>query len=68
MPASTRRALSTWSSAAYCESVGDRVSKNLFEELATDEEGHIDFLETQIGLIDSIGIELYAQKHMNGLE
>jgi bacterioferritin len=54
--------------AAYCESVHDRVSKNLFEELAADEEGHIDFLETQLSLINEIGIELYAQKHMNGLE
>ncbi len=31
------------------------VSKNLFEELATDEEGHIDFLETQLELIRQIG-------------
>lgn len=54
--------------AAHCESVNDRVSKNLFEELTADEEGHIDFLETQLDLIGKIGIELYSQRHMNGLD
>lgn len=53
--------------AAYRRSVNDRVSKNLFEELATDEEGHIDFLETQQELIRQIGVALYAQKHVGGL-
>ena len=33
-----------------------------------DEEHHIDFLETQLELIRQIGVELYAQKHMGGLE
>jgi len=54
--------------AGYCESVSDRVSKNLFEELAADEEGHIDFLETQLELIEQVGVQLYAQKHIGGLE
>jgi bacterioferritin len=54
--------------AAYCDSVSDRVSKNLFEELAADEEGHIDFLETQLELVEQVGIQLYAQKHIGGLE
>ena len=45
----------------YCESVGDYVSKNLFEELMTDEEGHIDFLETQLDLLERIGVEKYEQ-------
>lgn len=44
-----------------CEAEGDYVSKNLFEELLTDEEGHIDFLETQLDLLASIGIEKYTQ-------
>ncbi|GAA5076846.1 bacterioferritin [Roseibacterium beibuensis] len=47
----------------YCASVGDWVSKQLFEELLADEEGHIDFLETQIDLHDKIGAENYA--HLN---
>ncbi len=54
--------------AQYCASINDRVSKNLFEALAEDEEGHIDFLETQLELISQIGIQLYCQKHVGGLE
>ncbi|GJE73974.1 MULTISPECIES: bacterioferritin [Methylorubrum] len=54
--------------AKYCDSINDRVSKNLFEELATDEEGHIDFLETQLDLIGQIGLPLYAQSHIGGLQ
>ncbi|MDW4550070.1 bacterioferritin [Defluviimonas sp. D31] len=44
----------------HCDKVGDHVSKNLFEELMADEEGHIDFLETQIGLFDRLGEERYG--------
>ncbi len=44
----------------YCEEVGDFVTKAMFEELITDEEGHIDFLETQLALCDEIGIEKYG--------
>ena len=54
--------------AKYCESVNDRVSKNLFEDLATDEEGHIDFLETQLRLVEQVGIQLYAQKHIGPVD
>lgn len=44
----------------HCESVGDYVSKNLFEELIADEEGHIDFLETQIDLHERLGEKSYG--------
>ncbi len=44
-----------------CESLGDYVSKNLFEELLADEEGHIDFLESQLQLLNTIGPEKYGQ-------
>ena len=47
--------------AQYCVSVNDRVSKNLFEELAHDEEEHIDFLETQLALLDDLGDKKYGQ-------
>ncbi|MGE3644784.1 MAG: bacterioferritin [Beijerinckiaceae bacterium] len=53
--------------ANHCASVSDRVTKNFFEKLASDEEEHIDFLETQQELIRQIGIELYMQKHVGGL-
>ncbi|EAQ04975.1 Bacterioferritin [Pseudooceanicola batsensis HTCC2597] len=45
----------------HCDSVGDYVSKNLFEDLITDEEGHIDFLETQLELFAKLGAEKYGQ-------
>jgi bacterioferritin len=37
------------------------VTMQLFEELLADEEGHIDFLETQLELLKSIGVENYGQ-------
>lgn len=43
-----------------CREVGDYVSKDLFERLLADEEGHIDFLETQLNLIERIGIDRYS--------
>ena len=45
---------------ALCRSVEDYVTMALFEELLKDEEGHIDFLETQLDLISRIGIENYG--------
>ena len=47
-------------SREICQELGDYVTKNLFEELLTDEEGHIDFLETQLELLNSIGEERYG--------
>ncbi|GGM02025.1 bacterioferritin [Pseudooceanicola nanhaiensis] len=44
----------------HCEKVRDYVSKNLFEELIADEEGHIDFLETQLELHESLGLQGFA--------
>jgi bacterioferritin len=54
--------------ATYCQSVQDYVSRDLFEELMADEEGHIDFLETQLELISRLGLELYAQAHIGKLD
>ena len=45
----------------HCDAVGDYPSKMLFEELIQDEEGHIDFLETQIHLFETIGAQNYGQ-------
>ncbi|WP_134678919.1 bacterioferritin [Paracoccus ravus] len=45
----------------HCESVKDYVSKDLFEDLIADEEGHIDFLETQLDLYETIGAQNYGQ-------
>ncbi|MFW8594896.1 bacterioferritin [Cribrihabitans neustonicus] len=51
-----------------CHSAGDYVSMKLFEELMKDEEGHIDFLETQLELHDRIGAENYAQLNATKME
>jgi bacterioferritin len=44
-----------------CREKEDLVSMNLFEDLLEDEEGHIDFLETQLDLLDKIGVQNYGQ-------
>ena len=44
-----------------CRKNEDYVSMQLFEELLKDEEGHIDFLETQLDLLDKIGAQNYGQ-------
>ena len=44
----------------HCDEVGDYVTRSLFDELIADEEGHIDYLETQIGLYDQLGAEKYG--------
>jgi bacterioferritin len=54
--------------AQYCMTVNDRGSKNVFEDLVHDEEAHIDFLETQQELIKQVGVQLWSQKHIGGLE
>ncbi len=48
-------------SRKICESEGDFVSMRIFEDLLQDEEGHIDFLETQLDLLNKIGLESYSQ-------
>jgi bacterioferritin len=44
-----------------CRRNEDLVSMQLFEELLKDEEGHIDFLESQLDLLDKIGVQNYGQ-------
>lgn len=51
-----------------CNTGGDYVTMKLFEELMGDEEGHIDFLETQLELHDRIGAENYAQLNATKME
>ena len=51
-------------SREICHELGDYVTMQLFEELLKDEEGHIDFLETQLDLVERIGLQLYEQKHV----
>lgn len=44
-----------------CRQKEDLVTMQLFEELLKDEEEHIDFLETQLDLLDKIGVQNYGQ-------
>ncbi len=50
---------------AYSESVGDYVSRDLFVSIMEAEEDHIDWLETQLSLIDKVGLQNYLQTAMH---
>src|SRR5690606_17768074 len=47
-------------SREICNELGDYVTMKLFEELLADEEGHIDFLETQLQLLEELGEKKYG--------
>jgi bacterioferritin len=49
------------SSVSYCETVNDYVTRSLFAEILASEEEHIDFLETQLVLIEKMGLQNYVQ-------
>ena len=46
---------------AYCESISDFVSRDLLSDILDSEEEHIDWLETQLSLIDRVGLENFQQ-------
>ncbi|MBD25041.1 MAG: bacterioferritin [Candidatus Marinimicrobia bacterium] len=46
---------------SHCEKVGDYVSRELFEDILESEEGHIDFLETQLEQVERMGLNNYVQ-------
>ncbi|MGJ0514535.1 MAG: bacterioferritin [Methylomicrobium sp.] len=49
---------------AYCESVQDFISREIFEDILESEEEHVDWLETQLELIEKIGIQNYLQSQI----
>ena len=50
---------------AYCETVRDYISRELFEDILESEEDHVDWLETQLSLVDKVGIQNYLQSAMD---
>jgi bacterioferritin len=46
---------------SYCESCADYISRELFEDILEGEEEHVDWLETQLSLIDKMGLQNFLQ-------
>jgi len=49
---------------AYCEKVSDFVSREVFSHILESEEEHIDWLETQLELIEKMRLQNYLQSQM----
>jgi bacterioferritin len=50
---------------AHCEAVKDYISRELLEDILDSEEEHIDFLETQLELIERLGLQNYQQSQVS---
>jgi bacterioferritin len=53
---------------AECEALKDYVSRDLFAEVLKDEEGHVDFIETQFEMIRQMGLQNYIQLQSEAAE
>jgi bacterioferritin len=51
---------------AHCETVKDYISREILEDILQSEEEHIDFLETQIGLAEQLGMQNWLQSAAGG--
>ena len=51
---------------AHCASVGDFTTRSILEGMIREEEEHIDTLETQLEIINQIGVELYLNQQIHG--
>lgn len=49
----------------FCESVSDYVSREILERILESEEDHVDWLETQLDLVNRIGINNYLEQQMH---
>ena len=53
---------------AYCESIRDYVSRDLFQQILDSEEEHVDTLETQFEMIERMGLQNYVQLNSQPVE
>jgi bacterioferritin len=53
---------------AHCEQVQDYVTRELFEDILESEEEHVDWLETNLALIERVGIQNYEQSQMGSAD
>lgn len=51
---------------AHCAAVGDYATRNILEGMIREEEEHIDTLETQLEIINTIGVDLYLNQQIHG--
>jgi bacterioferritin len=49
---------------AACRKVGDNASADFLQEILADEEGHVDFIEEQLGLIEQVGLQNYLAQQL----
>lgn len=49
---------------AYCETAGDYGSREVLESILESQEEHVDWLETQLNLINQVGLENFLQSQM----
>ncbi|MCK9487807.1 MAG: bacterioferritin [Xanthomonadales bacterium] len=50
---------------AHCEQVGDYVSRQLLTDILDDEEEHVDWIQTQLGLVEQVGVANWLQTQMD---
>ena len=53
---------------SYCREQGDDATMEMLQHILADEEQHVDFLETQLELIDKVGLSNYLQSQMTAAE
>lgn len=49
---------------ATCRKLGDNATADILQEILEDEEGHVDFIEEQLGLIDQVGLQNYLAQQL----
>ena len=49
---------------ATCRNVGDQASADILQAILADEEGHVDFLDTQLNIIEAVGLQNYLAQQL----